>query len=325
MIQTCTELLQAYRQRRRVLKAEKLTFLGISGRDVYNIAAPICVGGEWFIPARVEPRETEYSEVMFFRQAGSAWVLAEDIPFLSLQDPFWVRIHGEVILGGVEVFPHPTKQGVLGWRTKFYRGQDLTSLRHFASGPDGMKDIRLAELPTGSIAVFTRPQGEIGGRGTIGYTEISALDELTSEVILQAELLPQFIPEEWGGANEVHVLKDGRLGVLGHIARFDEEGARHYFAMAFEYDPECQHASPMQIIAVREDFPPGDSKRPDLKDVIFPGGLVRQRDGTAWLYAGLSDAEAGRVLIPDPFRHFGRMGSKEMCSWQSPSKTLRKN
>ena len=109
MIQTCTELLQAYRQRRRVLKAEKLTFLGISGRDVYNIAAPICVGGEWFIPARVEPRETEYSEVMFFRQAGSAWVLAEDIPFLSLQDRFGSD-HGEVILGGVKCSPIPASR-----------------------------------------------------------------------------------------------------------------------------------------------------------------------------------------------------------------------
>ena len=111
MIQTCTELLQAYRQRRRVLKAEKLTFLGdFRQRRVQHRGTNLC-RREWFIPARVEPRETEYSEVMFFRQAGSAWVLAEDIPFLSLQDPFWVRIHGEVILGGVEVFPHPTKQG----------------------------------------------------------------------------------------------------------------------------------------------------------------------------------------------------------------------
>ena len=57
----------------------------------------------------------------------------------------------------------------------------------------------------------------------------------------------------------------------------------------------------MQIIATRADFPPGASKRPDLEDVIFSGGLVRLPDGKAWFYAGLSDAEAGRILIDDPF------------------------
>ena len=303
MIQTCTELLQAYRQRRRVLKAEKLTFLGISGRDVYNIAAPICVGDGLFQPGKAGDRILE----VMFSGRRAAWV-PEDI-VSELQDRFGSGSRSHLSRSrSVPIYP-----AGCCCRIKFLWQDPSEALAELI-----MKDIR-AELPPVSRS---HPQGEIG----IAPSAIprSATDEL-SEVILQAELLPQFIPEEWGGANEVHVLKDGRLGVLGHIARFDEEGARHYFAMAFEYDPECQHAGPMQIIAVREDFPPGDSKRPDLKDVIFPGGLVRQRDGTAWLYAGLSDSEAGRVLIPDPFRHFGRMGSKEMCSWQSPSKTLRKN
>jgi hypothetical protein len=312
MVQTCAELLRDYQTKRQVFHGEKLTFTGITGVDVYNIAAPIFHEGEWFIPARVEPRETEYSQVMFFREQGKEWALAEDIPPLNLQDPFWTRIGGEIILGGVEVFPHPTIPQALGWRTKFYRGKSLTQLQHFASGPDGMKDIRLAELPNGSIAVFTRPQGEVGGRGTIGYMEISSLGQLTAGSIAQAVLLEQFIPEEWGGANEIHVLKDGKLGVLGHIARFDTEGNRHYYAMAFIFDPESREAGPMEIIATRDDFPPGESKRPNLKDVVFTGGLVRQLDGTAWLYAGLSDAEAGRILIPDPFCPVGGMGSKEI-------------
>jgi hypothetical protein len=311
MIQTCAELLRAYEASRKIFRAEKLKFMGVTGKDVYNIAAPIMDQGEWFIPARVEPRDTEYSQVMFFRQRGSAWVLAADVPPLNLQDPFWTRIGGEIVLGGVEVFPHPTRPDALGWRTKFFRGRTLTELEHFATGPDGMKDIRLAELPDGSIAVFTRPQGEVGGRGTIGYTQIANLEDLTTQAVEQASRLEQFIPEEWGGANEVHVLSDGTLGVLGHIARFDEAGNRQYYAMAFTFDPKSGQAGPMQIIATRQDFPPGESKRPDLNDVVFAGGLVRQPDGTAWLYAGLSDAEAGRVLIPDPFGPRGQISSKE--------------
>lgn len=37
---------------------------------------------------------------------------------------------------------------------------------------------------------------------------------------------------------------------------------------------------------------------------MFSGGLVRAADGTATLYAGLSDVEAGCVVLPDPFTHF---------------------
>lgn len=301
MRQNCSELLQTYQQEHQIFHTEKLVFKGISGMDVYNITAPLLDQGEQFILGRVEPRASEFSQILAFRQRDGEWVVADEIPPLELQDPFWSRIHGQLVVGGVEVFPHPTKPGWLGWRTKLYRGRNLRELEHFASGPDMMKDIRLAELPDGTIAVFTRPQGDPGGLGTIGYTQISSLDELNPETIQRAELLEQFIAEEWGGANEVHVLEGGQLGVLGHIACFDQDRARHYYAMAFTFDPVTREPGPMRIIATRRDFPPGESKRPDLQDVIFSGGLARTGEDRAWLYAGLSDAEAGRVLIKDPF------------------------
>ena len=71
--------------------------------------------------------------------------------------------------------------------------------------------------------------------------------------------------------------------------------------MVFCIDPRNGKATAPEIIASRSDFPDGPAKRPDLVDVMFSGGLVRQANGTATLYAGLSDAEAGCVLLPDPF------------------------
>ena len=56
----------------------------------------------------------------------------------------------------------------------------------------------------------------------------------------------------------------------------------------------------MGIIATRSDFPSGRASA-QICRMIFSGGLLRLEDGTAWLCAGLSDAEAGRVLIADPF------------------------
>ena len=122
-------------------------------------------------------------------------------------------------------------------------------------------------------------------------------------VIEKAQLLDQFIDEEWGGANEVHLLKNGLLGVLGHLLFWRTE-ERHYYPMVFCLNPSTFEASPMELIATRANFPPGDAKRPDLVDVIFSGGLHRLPNGQVQFYAGVSDAEAHRIIIPDPFLKF---------------------
>ena len=77
-----------------------------------------------------------------------------------------------------------------------------------------MKDIRLIAMENGKIGVFTRPQGE--GPGTIGFTTVNSLEQLSIAVINDAPL-GSFMPEEWGGANEIHLLEDGLLGVLATL------------------------------------------------------------------------------------------------------------
>lgn len=296
------ELLINYRNKQRVIfKKEKLTFKGVNDKDVYNITAPFQDNGEWVIAGRVESRDSEHSQVVFFVNRNDAWIPRQSAPVFELQDPFFTKIGGQLIFGGVEIFPHPTVQNSLSWRTVFYHGKTIGELERFFEGPDGMKDIRLIELTDGSVGIFTRPQGEKGGRGKIGFTKIDSLKDLSINVINEAPLLDQFLDDEWGGANEVHLLSNGMLGVLGHIARFDKEGNRHYYSMVFKINPETRDYSNMQIIAERADFLEGPSKRPDLVDVVFSGGLIRYPNGKAELYAGISDATAQKITIPDPF------------------------
>ncbi|WP_376771899.1 MTP-1 family protein [Paenibacillus rhizosphaerae] len=308
-VKTCRVLLEQYMEGREgtapAHTAEKLVFAGVGERDVYNITAPFVDEGRTVIAGRVESRDSERSQVVFFEENDGTWVPIEGAPVLELQDPFHTRIGGELILGGVQIYPHPEKEGALMWRTAFYRGSRIADLKLFFTGPDGMKDLRLTVLQGGGIGVFTRPQGEKGGRGQIGYFRAASLDDLTVQAIEEAPLLDgQFIPEEWGGANEIHVLSNGLLGVLGHTACYDAEGDRHYYPMIFVLDPQTAAFSDMTLIAVRADFLPGPAKREDLQDVVFSGGLVRRGDGTAVLYAGTSDAEAQRLIIADPFARF---------------------
>ena len=304
MRQSCRSLLEEFKQKGQKLEGRKLQFTGIGDRDVYNITAPFWDQEELVIAGRVEARDSEESAVYFFVEEDGIWSPRPGTPVFRLQDPFVTRIGGELIFGGVETFPHPSVPGSLGWRTNLYRGTTMAGLKKFASGPDGVKDLRVVELANGKIGVFTRPQGEMGGRGTIGFTVVETLEHLTLSAIHNAPLLEQFVPEEWGGANEVHLLENELLGVLGHIACFDHEGARHYYPMVFCLDPDNLETSPMRLIATRADFPDGPSKRPDLEDVVFSGGLRRLSNGRATFYAGISDAEAHCLDMADPFLEF---------------------
>lgn len=299
----CPELLRQFESTPPPLESGKILFAGVGDCDVYNIAAPISFRGETLIAGRVEPRETEHATIMLFRrERDCVWRPRPGAPtFEGLQDPCVTIIGDELVLGGVR-FPIELPDGRTIWRMDFYRGRSVERLEHFLTGPDGMKDIRLNGLLDGRVALFSRPHCGPGFRGRIGFTVVDRLEALESDVIAGAPILGgQFTDTEWGGINEAHLLPDGRVGLLGHIAWMETGEIRHYYAMVFAIDPDTAETGPVQIIATRSQFPPGPAKRTDLVDVIFAGGLIRHWDGTATLFAGLSDAETGFVRIFDPF------------------------
>ncbi|MFD0960921.1 DUF1861 family protein [Paenibacillus chungangensis] len=307
--QTCEQLLQAYRVNKEPAIGVKLRFEGVDGRDVYNITAAFPDAGASVLAGRVEARDTEFSCVKFFRQKDSRWQVDEALPELDWQDPFYTFIGEELILGGVCVIEDKDNPGqIVSWETVFYRGANVAVLQPFLVGPSHMKDIRLVQLADGAIGVFTRPQGKKGGRGKIGFFKAASLEAITQEAIAGAPLLEgMFMDEEWGGANEAHLLANGLIGVLGHIAWLDEAGHRHYYAMTFALNPDTLARTTLKLVAERADFPDGPAKRSDLQDVIFSGGLIRQGNGNAELYVGASDAEAYVISIPDPLLEYEGM------------------
>lgn len=300
---TVDNLLNKYRDTLKELShnPEHIIFKGVKGYDIYNISAPFKMKNEQYIAGRVEKRDSEHSKIYFFKKNEANWILDDEAPVFELQDPFITFIDDYLIFGGVEIFESKENPEQFKWCTVIYKGRTLQSLERFFEGPMGMKDLRLKQLNDKRILVMSRPQGEYGGRGTIGATLISSLDELSKNIINSAKLFDDMYPEdEWGGANEIHILDDQTVGVLGHIAKFDKLGNRHYYSMAFILDLNTLSPSQLKIIAERSDFLECPAKRPDLYDVIFSGGLIR--DGNrAILYAGISDARAQKVTIPDPF------------------------
>ncbi|MCM1189598.1 MAG: DUF1861 family protein [bacterium] len=295
------ELLEEHRAQAGEKRAARLTFQGVEGFDVYNPTAPFFYQGKRILCARVEKRDSEASQAVFFEETGeNIYRVLEGWRRYELQDPSIARVCGRYVLGGTEVFERPGEPGRLCWHTSFYYGGDLEHLEKLADGPDGMKDVRLVELADKRIGIFTRPQGEKGGRGKIGFTAVEDFSQVTAAKMEEAPLLELFGAEEWGGVNEAVLLQDGRIGVLGHIACFEPENVRHYFPMAFLFDPADRTYSGLKILAERKEFLPGPSKRPDLEDVLFSGGLLRDGDKSL-LYVGVSDCEVQNIVVSDPF------------------------
>lgn len=300
----CKDLLKNYRNLNSQKLPQKLNFIGVSIKDIYNITAPFIDNGIETLAGRVEDRKKELSQVMFFQKHDDAWCHVIDSPVFDLQDPFFTKIKGELIIGGVQTFQDYYSGNIYSWRTIFYRGKDIFNLKLFFIGPDNMKDLRIVELRSGEIGIFSRPQGIKGGKGKIGFTKVNTLDYLSIGIINNAPILEDLFDEsEWGGANAIYPLFGDYVGVLGHIACFDEDKNRHYYSMSFIFNTKTFKYLDAKILAERSDFLPGDSKRQDLYDVIFSGGFVLN-DKKAYLYAGVSDAESQLIEINNPFIDF---------------------
>lgn len=302
---TVDELLLEFKSNKQKDDLSNIKFIGMGEeKDIYNITAPFLDNGERYIAGRVESRDSEDSRVLFFQKTEEGWKAATDMPVFILQDPFAVKVKGQLVFGGVEVFDDAERPGTLNYRTVFYKGTSISNLKLFAKGPERMKDIRICGLLDGRILVMTRPQGALGGRGKIGYIIIDSLEDLNPEMIQKAKILQnQFILQEWGGCNELHLLSGTKVGILSHIAKYGAKGERHYYATAFCFDYEKETYSQMRIIAVRDNFADGPAKREDLTDVIFSGGLVRDKN-LAHLYCGVSDTQGHTITIDDPFIPF---------------------
>jgi hypothetical protein len=303
----------------------------------YNPTEPIEINGEKIQFFREEPKGTEdtmmdseeRSVVVVYREKEDGEMERLPIEF-HLQDPFYCgKIEGKHVFGGVEVYKEVDDKGkpVLGYKTVFYSFEEkIEEAKPFLSGPDRMKDIRFLQREDGKVDVFIRPQGKVGGPGRIGHFVVTSLEEADqifrmidtksddAYKFLEESLIDGLCgPEEWVGANELHCLPNGKIGVLCHIAnsfpdparRVNPEYLKNYYGAAFVYDPESREVvDPLKIVITAEDFDPVENKKADLNSIIFPGGMVKNNDGTATVYAGIGDTKSGRKQKADFWAEF---------------------
>ena len=295
--------------------AAVLRFAGLpDGLDVYNATPPFPWRGGRALFGRVEPHDRWAASwtALFRETAPDAFEPVPEFRWLEIEDPFLAVFGDEWILGGTRV--KKAAGEVCGFRCDFFRGSGPLDLTYFASGPDDMKDLRLAPLPDGRAGLFTRPRGpeivkRYGSESVVGWTVLPSPGAIGPDVAERAEVVPGlFGSGEWGGCNQCVPLPDGRIGVAAHLCHAGEAASngkamQHYCNAAFVFDPATGRATPPRLIATRATY--GGAvvpKEPHLADCAFTSGLVRRPDGLWDLYSGLCDAAEGRVtLLFDPF------------------------
>ena len=316
MVETKTKPISAfiaeYLGERKPRKGEVLRFEGCGGKDVYNCSVPFDFNGKTYIWGRVEKREEWATSVtvLFEQREDGVFVRAPGSEIYPLEDPFFLQIKGEYILGGTHVVKDKSK--IKTYYVYFYRGKSPFALKYFTTGPDYMKDVRLVELAGGRIGVFSRPRNDeilekYGTVSQIGYTEIDSLDELDAEVIDRAAYIPGcFAENEWGGVNQAIALRGGLVGLVGHQGYTLWKGKTEYpvyVNTAYVYDPARGELLTKEVIGVFSDYPPCDTKTPAHIYCAFTSGIAGEGE-TVRLYSGLGDAHEGWIEIEDPFRGY---------------------
>lgn len=306
-----------FEKTKTVYESSVLTFHGLEGFDVYNTSVPFTWGDRRYIFGRVE-RRSEWARSwvrLFENTAKDEWTLVPESMIWQLEDPYISIIGEQLVMGGTHV---RYKQGRIDtYYGYFYKGTDINDLYYFTTGPDYMKDIRLVQMDSDRIGVFSRPRSEevrkkFGSESMIGFTIIHSLDELTSEVIENAPYIESlFDKDEWGGCNQAYCLEGGMIGLIGHKcynAR-DEKGQdiSTYLNISFVFDPVRHEVVDEKIIGTRPCYPAGPSKKPNLVDCAFTSGIVMREDGKADLYSGIGDCQVGRIVIDYPFEGYGKI------------------
>lgn len=304
-----------FEKKKVIYESCKLIFLGLKNQDVYNPSIPFKWHEKEYLYGRIEKRnEWARSLVGLFEKINhDKWCLTSNNLLYQLEDPFITIINNELILGSVHVQYKQNK--IDKFYTYFYRGENPQNLVYFTTGPANMKDIRLVALANNKIGVFSRPKNDLIKKlyncdSAIGFTTINNLDELNDKVIEQAKYIPGIFKKgEWGGCNQVYLLENGLLGIIGHKC-YRENGLATYTNTAFVFDPIKHEILNQKIIGTRGCYPIGPAKKSYLTDCAFASGIV-VNDKKVNLYSGLNDCEVGRILIDNPFLKYGNVVEKQ--------------
>lgn len=226
--------------------------------DAYN---PAMIKGTDIVIFRIDPRGSHVASRIVCCEPAEEEDTYRPIPeikeFVNYQDPRVVKVQGQNIFIVIKTIPNDN--GGVSAKSEFYRFvEDFKQIESepFCISPIDGKDYTLTDLQSQDIGVFGRPVGNEFGRGQVTFAKIKKPDEL-SETINNPDRMKvvlKFSEGEWGGVNDTILLEDGNLFVLGHIARFGENGQKEYFSTWGIFDPAIEKFTNFGIFMEADDI-----------------------------------------------------------------------
>lgn len=304
-------LRDAFEVEKKIYEQSLLTFHGVGNNTVYNCSCPFTMKGKKYLFGRVEKGdEWVFSNVFLFEETAlDEWTRVPDSMSYNLEDPFVVKIHGEMVFGGTHVTKDGTKCSM--YLCEFFRGHPM-DLKYITSGPAKMKDVRLIELHDGQIGVFSHFRTE--GSCMTGFTKIKRIECLDANVIDNAPFINhRAFGDAWGGPNQCYLLSTGLIGCIAHHGYLQNRPnacqLRVYCITSFVFNPETMDVTDFKVIGTRTCFPASKPKVPMLEDCVFVSGITMRPDGKCDLYSGVGDNQQGRCVIDYPFEGSGAIVS----------------
>lgn len=332
-----------YRRRHPKITTQLVSVEGLdSSLTSYNCTPMVDDNQKPHLLGRVEPIDTEVSQAGGFdftscRTYPDGFVEQNGLVIPGAQDPSISLISpNKTAIGVVAITEALAKGQVANYWPQLYEfeGGHVSQEKH-AIGPEAQKDIRVAYVGSyggQDLSVIAARVRHDDGNKIQSYLQVGIVPtaediQLLSRDITQVRNDPTsrldvLIPDNrtWFGPNQIIPLQsqEGNLafGLLFHTGRLTnrlyENGERgrvyKVFVTEISADPETRQVTCFtrpQVIATAADFPYTEAKRPDLWNVLFPGGFMfgirRGLVEKSTLACGLRDRYNGLVRTDYPF------------------------
>ena len=270
---------------KNLIRSERFRITGLRNNAIFQLSSQIWINSKKYMIAEIEGDNSRESKVVFIKKEKNYWIVDENSKCPKLSNIKIFNIHDKIILLGKEEN-----------KMVIYSGDSINTLEKVKEYDD-VQDMVLINI-SNKIRIFFKRNGKIS------YSEANNLEELYEGVLGHSKIILDFASGEWGSISQAILLNNDKIGILGYIARKSKVAGNYFcYPFVFCFNPISYDTTSIRILLKRGELPDGDSKSPELYNVVLPAGIVRKKN-SATLYATIGELEGYNIEIKDPFAYY---------------------
>lgn len=261
-----------------------------------SISSPFDIFNETHMIAAVKDSTYESKLVLLKKDTGFLYHIEKELPIVNVLYPHITLLNGMIALEGILSIDSNNKQVCL------YVGESLDTLELKLVLPSFITGMRIVEYNNRIHAFFTVKGGQYE-HGKIAYQSYASLDDMKRSTFNNIQVFSNhFIRGEFGGVNDIHILRNGLFGIIGHAAYVDHDGFKHSYPIAFGFNIENHKSTKLKVLLEKSSLNIKIPKQ-HFNDSMFISGLNRGANNRANLIVE-TDHKIFSIIIDDPFIEF---------------------